>query len=101
MPMDRSRYPPNWDDIARRVKEEAGWTCKRCGRECYRPGEPVEGEPTLNRQFVLTVHHKDHDPQNNDPDNLEALCAPCHLAEERRYRCRPPAAQMALPLSFS
>ena len=40
MPMDRKRYPANWDEIARRVKDEADWKCEVCGRQCRRPGEP-------------------------------------------------------------
>lgn len=31
MPMDKSRYPPNWSEIARQVKEQAGWKCEHCG----------------------------------------------------------------------
>lgn len=83
MPMDRSLYPDDWDDIALQVKEKADWTCRRCGKQCYRPGQPA-----LDRRKVLTVHHRDHDPQNCEDDNLEALCAPCHLREEVAYRVR-------------
>lgn len=83
MPMDRSKYPVNWDEIALRIKATAGWRCVRCGTFCYEPGEAV-----VNRQWVLTVHHKDHNPQNCGDDNLEALCSPCHLKEEALYRNR-------------
>ena len=30
-------------------------------------------------KIVLTVAHLDHDPTNNHPDNLRALCQKCHL----------------------
>lgn len=30
--------------------------------------------------IVLTVAHLDHNPENNDPANLRALCQKCHLA---------------------
>lgn len=83
MPMDRSLYPPNWEEIAHQVKEAANWTCQECSKQCYRPGEPA-----LDRRKVLTVHHKDHDPKNLDRANLEALCAPCHLRKERAYKAR-------------
>lgn len=33
MPMDRSRYPDDWDEIARRVKDEEGWRCEGGGIE--------------------------------------------------------------------
>jgi hypothetical protein len=26
----------------------------------------------------LHVHHRDHDPMNNAPSNLQTLCASCH-----------------------
>ena len=81
MPIDRSLYPADWDKIARQVKEEADWICQTCGQQCYRPGEKVAAT-----RFVLTVHPRDHDPRNNDPDNLVALCTPCHLKEERSYQ---------------
>ena len=42
MPMDKSRYPPDWKWIAMQVKEEAGWKCQQCGMQCRRPGEPFD-----------------------------------------------------------
>lgn len=74
MPMNRALYPANWSEIASAIKEAAEWTCQGCGATCYRPGEKVE-----SRTRVLTVHHRDGNPGNCDPDNLVALCAPCHL----------------------
>jgi hypothetical protein len=96
MPMDRTLYPNNWPAIATRIKTAAGWRCKQCGRGCYNPLFPSVRKP--DRRLVLTVHHKDHDPQNNDPDNLEALCAPCHLKKERAWRQKKArGAQLELP----
>ena len=83
MPIDKSRYPPNWDQIALRVKQEADWTCEHCGKRCCTPGQPCP-----DRRFVLTVHHIDHDPANNARDNLIALCAPCHLAADAAHHAR-------------
>jgi hypothetical protein len=60
------------------------WICGRCGRE-------FAGA----RLRELTVHHKDHDHDNNPPDgsNWELLCLYCHdnehsrvLEEETRVR---------------
>jgi hypothetical protein len=50
--------------------------CARCGRE-------FEGK----RLRELTVHHKDHDHDNNPPDgsNWELLCLYCHDNEHARY----------------
>ena len=50
--------------------------CARCGRE-------FSGENLRE----LTVHHKDHDHDNNPPDgsNWELLCLYCHDNEHARY----------------
>jgi hypothetical protein len=50
--------------------------CSRCGRE-------FEGK----RLRELTVHHKDHDHDNNPPDgsNWELLCLYCHDNEHSRH----------------
>jgi 5-methylcytosine-specific restriction endonuclease McrA len=52
------------------------WICARCGREF-----------TLKNLHMLTVHHKDHNHDNNPPDgsNWENLCIYCHDNEHRRY----------------
>jgi len=51
------------------------WICGRCGREFTR--ETLSG---------LTVHHKDHDHDNNPSDgsNWELLCLYCHDNEHMR-----------------
>ena len=83
MPTDKSLYPENWDHIAARVKAEADYICQRCGRQCYRPGQPCG-----NRARVMSVHHVDHNPANSHPDNLIALCAPCHLQLDAAHHAR-------------
>jgi hypothetical protein len=51
------------------------WICARCGRE-------FNGRSLRE----LTVHHRDHDHQNNPPDgsNWELLCLYCHDNEHSR-----------------
>ena len=51
------------------------WVCGRCGREFS--GKKLK---------ELTVHHKDHDHDNNPPDgsNWELLCVYCHDNEHQR-----------------
>ena len=68
-------YPPDWPEIARAVKERAGWRCEHCGH----PHDPATGH-------VLTVHHLDGNPANCAPENLVALCQRCHLHIQARYR---------------
>jgi len=52
------------------------WVCARCGREF-----------TQKNLHLLTVHHKDHNHDNNPPDgsNWENLCVYCHDNEHGRY----------------
>ena len=69
-----------------RVKREQGyreqalklypWVCGRCGREFTRAN-----------LSELTVHHRDHDHDNNPPDgsNWELLCIYCHDNEHAKY----------------
>ncbi|OUC11582.1 MAG: hypothetical protein B0A82_26885 [Alkalinema sp. CACIAM 70d] len=121
MPMDRTLYPRDWDTIARSIKDAANWTCVECGRPCRRPGESdfelcdriAEHFPqweddlavTIDDEemgpidvlklgrFTLTVAHLNHIPQDCRPENLRALCAPCHcrmdlkaMATKRRLK---------------
>jgi hypothetical protein len=37
------------------------------------------------QRFLLTVAHLDQEPGNNKPENLKALCAPCHLRYDRQF----------------
>jgi 5-methylcytosine-specific restriction endonuclease McrA len=87
MPMDRSLYPDNWDDLATAVKEAVGWRCQECGRQCRRPGEPFD-----THVRTLTVAHLDHNPANSDPSNLAALCSGCHLRQDAQHHARNAAA---------
>ncbi len=52
------------------------WVCGRCAREFG--GKKVS---------ELTVHHKDHNHDNNPPDgsNWELLCIYCHDNEHSKY----------------
>ena len=73
--------------------------CASCGRE-------FSGK----RLKELTVHHKDHNHENNPPDgsNWELLCIYCHDHEHEKYKLkgyvdgltqaeRPPSSPMANP----
>lgn len=102
--MDRRRYPKNWDAIALQIKEQAGWICDHCGKPCRRPGQTWDefletldkhwlgqthdevhdeetgewGDVPRPQRFCLTVAHLNHIPEDCRPENLRALCAPCH-----------------------
>lgn len=88
MLMERERYPENWNQIAYQLKERVNWKCQKCGKQCRRPGEPFD-----THKRTLTVAHLNHMPEDIRPENLMAMCAPCHLkydakqhAETRRRR---------------
>lgn len=56
------------------------WICGRCGREFTRANV-----------HELTVHHRDHDHDNNPPDgsNWELLCLYCHDMEHQHHLSAP------------
>jgi hypothetical protein len=67
------------DERAQSYREKAlkiyPWICGRCAREF-----------TRSNVRELTVHHKDHNHDNNPPDgsNWELLCLYCHDNEHQR-----------------
>lgn len=75
MPVDWSKYPANWDEIAGEVKDQAGWKCEQCGKQCRLPGESFD-----THKRTLTVAHINHVEMDCAPENLVALCPKCHLA---------------------
>jgi len=64
------------DSYRERALKMYPWVCGRCTRE-------------FNRENLreLTVHHRDHDHDNNplDGSNWELLCLYCHDREHSRY----------------
>jgi hypothetical protein len=108
MPMNRKLYPPNWNAIALQIKESANLTCQNCSRPCRKPkvawvdfvqwlldqgktgwyddtsdyiscDETGEwGYKERPHRFTLTVAHLNHKPEDCSPENLKALCFPCH-----------------------
>ena len=51
-----------WRRRRRRILTRDGYRCVECG--AYQP---------------LEVDHIDGDPTNDDPENLQTLCTPCHV----------------------
>ena len=64
-----NEYPDNWPEIAKRIKDTAGFKCERCGH----PHDRDSGH-------VLTVHHLVPDKSLCEDWNLAALCQRCHLS---------------------
>ena len=72
-PSARQRgYTTTWDKIRRHVLT-AEPLCRRCAADGH-------------AMIADLVHHKDHDPHNNNRDNLEPLCTSCHEKEHEGDR---------------
>lgn len=68
-------YPEDWPEIAKRIKDAAGWTCERC-----------KHVHEVETGYVLTVHHLDGNKANCEDWNLAALCQRCHLRIQGRVK---------------
>lgn len=99
---NKKRYPADWPDISASIRKRAERNgvicCEECGVANYsigvrwngvwyeapegtKHGEMmrVHGIERKTIRIVLTVAHLDHDPSNNDPDNLKCWCQLHHL----------------------
>jgi 5-methylcytosine-specific restriction endonuclease McrA len=83
MPISKEKkklYPGNWKEISKRIRfERAKNKCEFCGAENYKP-HPITGS-----KVILTVAHLDHNPKNNNNENLKALCQKCHLTYDAKH----------------
>ena len=97
---NKGLYAANWADMVRpSVLMRDGYKCRYCGilhRHWYyydqwgdlRPMHKDNVNAYLNKGikvlFVyLQVAHLDHNPANNDHNNLISLCNICHLKNDR------------------
>jgi 5-methylcytosine-specific restriction endonuclease McrA len=105
MPVDKSKYPPNWaSEIRPRIIERDGHKCKFCGVPNHAVGwRDYRGEwnklseghlGDMETEFaqesgykvikiVLTIAHLDQNTKNNNDENLAALCQKCHLNHDK------------------
>lgn len=98
MPMDRSRYPRNWDKVSRTLRRIAGYRCEWCGRA---NGTPLPSGATYKKgrrrgmpvPVIVTVAHlgvpypdgRPGDPSDKHDlrhENLKVLCQACHLRHD-------------------
>ena len=86
-PSDKGSIDPIVAEFRRDKAREAGTyrarALKLLPHVCAHCGKEFEGR----RLRELTVHHKDHNAENNPPDgsNWELLCLYCHDNEHSRY----------------
>jgi len=83
-----NEYPPDWPEIALRIKEKNGWKCEKCTHI----HEVATG-------YVLTVHHLDGDKANCADWNLASLCQRCHLKIQGRVKMEQGFFEALLPVS--
>lgn len=102
-PENKKLYPENWQEIRQDILKRANNKCEFCGVENYAKGWRTSsgyfvecktksyydacfkaGYPLI--KIVLTIAHLDHNPQNNDYNNLRALCQKCHNNYDKEHR---------------
>lgn len=111
---NKKLYPKNWQQIRADILKRANNKCEFCGVENYRTGyrdkagnfiisegmqqeaDSLDGERIF--KIVLTIAHLDHNPQNNDPENLRALCQKCHLNYDIEHHKETRRQNKKLPL---
>ena len=115
MPIDYSRYPPNWfTDIRPAILKRACNKCEWCGlnngqevyrakvanrMEWFKSRDEIKKLPLIPAlmdfwlkykpvKVVLTIAHLDHDETNLfiEMDRLAALCQLCHLRYDAKEK---------------
>ena len=103
MPVDYSKYHPDWKDIIRPdILKRDKYQCKVCGvGQRWKGYRKPDGEFVQCDEFeiqyrknhnlkVITIYlaiaHLDHDIKNNEYDNLQAMCQRCHNKHDRYFR---------------
>lgn len=111
-------YPADWPAISAQVRfGRAGGRCEHCDRPHGRlvvhlgDGRWLDAEAGIWRdgngrplsraqrargglmfvrltRVVLAAAHLDHDPANNEPENLAALCQRCHMTHDHPEHLR-------------
>lgn len=118
MPIDYSRYPPNWKtEIVPAVLHRANNCCEDCGLQnkqavwaiklwikddgryklrsiWFRDERDAKRENSMytvqKKKVILTIAHLDHDETNHEVslDRLKALCQLCHLRYDAKEKYR-------------
>lgn len=110
-------YPIDWPQLSAVIRfKRAKGRCEECGRPHGREikhlgdgrwwdeeeqiwrngrGRPLRSVAQISKdvvvrktKVVLATAHLDHDPTNNRPKNLKALCQRCHMIHDREEHRR-------------
>ena len=107
MPIDYREYHPDWKQISRQIRDQAGDRCEWCGvankaygaRDRFGEWHDEVAIHNLNSsdgmylfdefpnmiRIVLTVAHLCNEKACIDPTHLRALCQRCHLNYDRDH----------------
>jgi len=100
MPMDRSRYPDNWEEISHFIRfVRAKGRCEGSPAHPDCQAEHGKRHPETGAVVVLTTAHlgiphpdgsagDPHDKMDCRPENLRAWCQRCHLNYDREDHIR-------------
>ncbi len=90
----RENYPHDWFTRIRPAiliragspdGQPEGARCEACNFENHTRRQNAHPTHPSITFVVLTIAHLDQDTQNNDPENLAALCQRCHLEHDRPH----------------
>ena len=116
MPIDYSKYPPNWEEIVARITKRSKGKCEFCGLKNHSLAYSIpfnirqEGSYKIRRvwfrdkrdaireaihedemkkvRVILTVAHLDHDETNwkVKDERLAHLCQMCHVRYDAKEK---------------
>ena len=90
-PENKDLYPDDWYEVRVRIRTRANNKCEWCGVVNHSWINRFSREICLQDEedtirVVCTVAHLDHNPQNNDDNNLAFLCQKCHNTYDVPHR---------------
>jgi hypothetical protein len=85
-PENLSRYPKEWRDISKSIRERGGNRCEGSPAYPNCRAENAMPHPATGSKVILTVAHLDHTPENCHPDNLKSWCQRCHNTYDAPFR---------------
>ncbi|RAI97846.1 hypothetical protein LX64_04894 [Chitinophaga skermanii] len=72
------KRPYNSGEISKIFREMMNYTCNACS---------LKITDRMDRVY-MHMHHKDHNPLNNYPENLESLCYLCHIHTDALHKAK-------------
>jgi hypothetical protein len=72
-----------WDAYKQQWYNERGEEVETPEHLCVSDSIDEDDWNAHGTKIVLTIAHLDHVPENNDPENLRALCQLCHISYDK------------------